>query len=342
MNASVEEMMNAVMNNNSEVLDSSGCEYDVSICIITYNKEKYIADAIESVLMQKTTCRYEIVIGDNASTDQTPNILRKYWGEAPERFSVIFNMENLGLSTNMFYTMCKAKGKYIVILYGDDYWTDENKLQIMFDFLETHTQYIGVSAPIAFIYDGEKEAFRVEPPKFLWNKTGTLETYLKGFNIPMAGLMFRNNIFSESYDHFHKMVEAHKDIDDASFCILILMKGDVFVLNQVFEAYRCFRKDGGADNFNSVNPAATLCTKTVNLYAMLNELTGGTLNLDIRYGFVIVKAMKAFIRNEMSWTEYKHIKELIKPELKGKYLWVAMKCFQKKVTGKIPRKNLSV
>lgn len=323
--------MNLVNNPNSILLDSSKTEYDVSICIITYKAEKYIADTIKSIKMQKTTCAYEIVIGDDASTDGTPEILKDYWSEDPEHFSVIINKENLGLSTNMYNTLCKAKGKYIVILYGDDYWTDESMLQSSYNYLELHSEYIGVSSPVAFIYDGEAEAFRVEPPKQLWNKPCTLKSYLKGYDFPMAGLMFRNAVLSDSYDHFYKIIESHRDIDDASFCILLLMKGDVYILGKIMSAYRCFKKNSGANNFNSINTVARLCEKTICLYKNLNELTDNSLDLNTRYCYVVIKALNAFRKKELSWKDFKHIYNCAQKNVKGNFFIILWKSFYKKV-----------
>ena len=69
--------MNTINNKYATVLDSQGLFYDISVCIIAYNVEKYINAAIESVMMQQTDLRYEIVIGENASTDATGTILKK-------------------------------------------------------------------------------------------------------------------------------------------------------------------------------------------------------------------------------------------------------------------------
>ena len=83
--------MNVIENIHAKILDSTETFYDVSVCIITYNKAKYIRSAMESVLMQKTTCKYEIVIGDNQSTDGTRELLHEYWEKYPEKVAVILN-----------------------------------------------------------------------------------------------------------------------------------------------------------------------------------------------------------------------------------------------------------
>ena len=212
--------MNIVENKRAKILDSSNEIYDVSVCIITYNKEEFIEDTINSVLMQKTTCSYEIVVGDNASTDKTREILQQYWEKDPTKFTIILNNENLGLTTNMYNTMRKAKGKYIVVLYGDDYWISENKIQSHFDFLETNGSVLAVSSAIESRYSGEDVGFYKFPVKKMCGEICTLKDFLNGYNFPMVGVMFRNEVFTRETAHFKKMLDASLTIDDLSFCIL--------------------------------------------------------------------------------------------------------------------------
>lgn len=299
--------MNKVLNQNSIVLDSSCNDYDVSVCVITYNKEKYIREAIDSVLKQKTTCKYEIVIGDNASTDNTTSILKEYWQNDHDRFSIIFNKTNLGLTTNIYNTMQKAKGKYIIILYGDDYWIDKNKMQTQFDYLENNVKCNAVTTAICSIYDGEKESFRVFPNKKLMNKYCTLQDYLNGYDFPMAGVMFKNEIFSKNESHFKKMLEASLFIDDLSFCILLLMLGDVFVIGMIMGAYRCFKKDSNSTNFNSVNPKIKRDKMSVELLNNLDSVTGNQLDLRMRYSLIMASSFSAVVKKEMKLIDYKNL-----------------------------------
>lgn len=96
----------------------------VSICCITYNHEKYISEALESFLMQKTSFKYEILIHDDASTDNTAKIIREYEKKFPEIIKPIYQIENQyskGNKINLVYNFPRAKGKYIAICEGDDY-----------------------------------------------------------------------------------------------------------------------------------------------------------------------------------------------------------------------------
>lgn len=112
----------------------------VTIRCTAYNHEKFIKEAIESFLKQKTNFGYEILIHDDASTDNTTLILKEYEKKYPNLIRVIYQKENQysqGKSISTFLDK-EARGKYIAICEGDDYWIDENKLQKQIDYLETN------------------------------------------------------------------------------------------------------------------------------------------------------------------------------------------------------------
>lgn len=278
--------MSEAIYDNIEILDSKKKKYDVSICIVTYNHSNYIDDTIKSIFMQKTELNYEIVVGDDVSPDDTQEKLRKYWEKYPDTFSLLLNKKNVGLSQNIYNVFSKAKGKYLIVLYGDDYWIDENKLDMEYRFLEGNRNYVCVTTPVESIYNGEEKPFRILPMRFLWNKRITLEKYLRGYDFPMAGAMFRADVFNENRGHFYKIVLACQTIDDASFCILLLEKGDVFIIGKVTAAYRCFKKEHGALNFNSINSMTQKSIKHVKLFNELDELLDFKLDFGMRYGLV--------------------------------------------------------
>ena len=108
----------------------------VSVCMTTYNHEKYISQAIESVLSQRTTFGVEVVIGEDCSTDSTLEICRQYEAQYPDRVRVIASEHNIGMHANYRRTIEACRGKYIAMCDGDDWFTDENKLQIQVEELE--------------------------------------------------------------------------------------------------------------------------------------------------------------------------------------------------------------
>lgn len=115
----------------------------ISIVCTAYNHEKYIADAIESFLMQETKYEYEILIHDDASTDRTTDIIREYASKYPDIVKPIYQTENKyskGIEIYSTYMYPKVRGKYIAICEGDDYWTDKLKLQLQVDYMENHPE----------------------------------------------------------------------------------------------------------------------------------------------------------------------------------------------------------
>lgn len=121
---------------------SKGIEYPlVSIYCATYNHEKYIRQALDSFIDQKTTFPYEIIVHDDASTDGTGRILDEYQERYPDLISVIHQSVNqYQQGVKIFFTFIKdiIKGKYVAFCEGDDYWNDQNKLQLQLDYLEKH------------------------------------------------------------------------------------------------------------------------------------------------------------------------------------------------------------
>ena len=114
----------------------------LSVVIVTFNHERYIAEAIDSVLMQEVDFSYEILIGDDGSSDRTPEIVKEYASKW-DCIIPICRDENIGPNRNAFDVLMRTKGEYIAFLDGDDYWTDPLKLQTQVDFLDSHKEFIG-------------------------------------------------------------------------------------------------------------------------------------------------------------------------------------------------------
>ena len=117
----------------------------ISICCITFNHQNYIAEAINSFLMQETNFPFEILIHDDASTDDTPIIIKKYEKAFPNIIKPIYQAENQYQECSLMnsrFNFPRAKGKYIALCEGDDYWTDCTKLQKQADFLEGNPNYV--------------------------------------------------------------------------------------------------------------------------------------------------------------------------------------------------------
>lgn len=117
----------------------------VSICCTTYNHVNYIRQCLDGFVIQKTKLPIEILIHDDASTDGTQDIIREYEAKYPNIIKPIYQKENQyskGVKVSLVYNYSRAKGKYIALCEGDDYWTDPYKLQKQVDFLESHPDYV--------------------------------------------------------------------------------------------------------------------------------------------------------------------------------------------------------
>lgn len=116
----------------------------VSICCIAYNQANFISETIDSFLNQKTSFPFEIIIHDDASTDGTAEIISNYQRNYPEKIHAIFqtvNQFSQGIKPSPTYVWPKARGKYIALCEGDDYWIDPFKLQKQYDFLEANLNF---------------------------------------------------------------------------------------------------------------------------------------------------------------------------------------------------------
>lgn len=122
-------------------------DVDLSIYVPVYNHEKYIVQALDSILMQKTKYSYEVWIGEDASTDNTRAILKEYEKKCPDNFHFLYREENMHNAepNNLTDLRFRCKGKYLICLEGDDFWTDENKIEKQIDFLESNSDYIAVA-----------------------------------------------------------------------------------------------------------------------------------------------------------------------------------------------------
>jgi glycosyltransferase involved in cell wall biosynthesis len=175
----------------------------VAVYMITYNHQKIISKAIDSVLMQGTNFNYKLIIGEDFSTDNTRDICLKYMDLYPEKIELLLNDHNIGASLNAerTYKKCIESGaKYIAMLEGDDYWTDEYKLQKQFDFLEKNNDF-SICFTDYLVFDETNKKFNYPDLKNKYKIKSVFSTnkiILTNF-IPTASVMFkaRKEVFSK-------------------------------------------------------------------------------------------------------------------------------------------------
>jgi len=206
----------------------------VSVAMITYNHENYIAQAIESVLMQKTDFDFEIVIGEDCSTDRTRKIVENYQSVQPHIIRAFLRDGNLGSYHNSLAVLQACRGDYIALLEGDDYWTDSLKLHKQVAFMDSHPECSLCFHPVLWKYQDIPDKSHVHfPPgrralytledvlasKYLWIQTSTV--------------VIRNDEKHMFPSWFIKM-----PMGDLPFIIMNAQKGDIGYIDEVMGCYR--------------------------------------------------------------------------------------------------------
>lgn len=160
----------------------------VSVCMITYNHEPYIKQAIEGVLIQKTNFKYELIIGEDCSSDNTRSICQEFSRTALQ-IRLLPTVQNLGMIPNFMRTLQACSGKYIAVCEGDDYWTDPLKLQKQVDFLENHREYAGSAHQSMVLIDNkENRLFRLNVPNDIY-----VDDIVGGRLFHTASIVFRRS-----------------------------------------------------------------------------------------------------------------------------------------------------
>lgn len=210
-------------------------EIMVSICCITYNHEKYIKDAIEGFLMQNTDFNYEIIIHDDASTDNTVSIIEEYKRKYPNIIKTIYQKENqYSKNRRMFPIVTKlAKGKYIAICEGDDYWTSCNKLQQQVDYLESNPE-----CTLCFhsytIVDKDKKDIKVVNNYMKSCKAPVKDMIIKGGGFcATASFMFPKYLMKSLPQYYLKC-----PVEDYPLQLYCTSKGYAYYINKNMSAYR--------------------------------------------------------------------------------------------------------
>lgn len=192
----------------------------VSITCITYNHVNYIRDAIEGFLIQKTNFPVEVLIHDDASTDGTEEIIREYEAKYPEIIKPLYEKENQyvkGRKGSRTFNFPRARGKYIALCEGDDYWTDPLKLQKQVDFLEANPDY-GLVHTDLDTYNITKKKWR----KSIWKNTN----YFQSGDIFNSLLIGRTSMIYACTTMIRKNLIMNY-LDDLSKLNLVM--GDTFV-----------------------------------------------------------------------------------------------------------------
>lgn len=208
-------------------------DIQVSICCLAYNHEPFIRECLDGFLMQKTNFTFEILIHDDASTDGTANIIREYEKKFPKIIKPIYqktNQHSQGIKPTIKYQFPRAKGKYIALCEGDDYWTDPLKLQKQVDFLEANQDY-NICFHAVKVLNQFKNCFEEDSITRNVLETTTVEDLAKGNYIHTPSVVFRNDFIIPKW--FHKT-----PIGDWTLYMINIKDRKIKKLEDVMAVYR--------------------------------------------------------------------------------------------------------
>ncbi len=208
----------------------------VSIKMITYNHEQYIAQAIEGVLLQETEFPIELVIGEDCSTDRTREIILEYQKQHPDVIRVITSEHNVGMKRNNWRTIGACRGAYMAFCEGDDYWTDRNKLQKQVEWLEANRDCSAVFHAAKACYGdqpGKTSAGRAMKPRSK-RTFATKDVILDvAFNFITASLTFRSEHMRDLPEFYHKSL-----VGDFPLMLILSVRGSIGYSDELMCVHR--------------------------------------------------------------------------------------------------------
>ena len=280
----------------------------VTISCAVFNHAKYIEQALDSFLMQETNFPFEIFVHDDASTDNSANIIRKYEKKYPKLIKPVYETENQyskndGSLQEILWSEKYNRGKYIALCEGDDYWTTPLKLQKQFDFMERHEDFsiVGCSTNVV----DESGNFIRDNQLFLINLYGKKDTEIKTINeycdLPHTSTLFFKNFFHKDFYYCQEKFEKNWKLFkgwDKSLCLFFLSMGKMYYMTEIMSCYRFVQsgKDNWTSLMNTTNKTKVIAEIETN---MLKQVKEYGLNVDIRphfYRNVVLYAILFFLR----------------------------------------------
>lgn len=253
----------------------------VSICCTAFNHEDYIELALQSFLTQKTTFRYEILIHDDASTDRTASIIKKYEELFPDKINCIYQKKNQysqgkSVGKNLFEI---AQGEYIALCEGDDFWIDANKLQIQYDFMNANPDYSLCAHSGYHTYEtGRSKNILFSP--FKESGTVSTENVILEWLFPTASLFYRRSNRMTYEIPFAKGAPC----EDYPLAIYLSLQGKVYYFCRPMCAYRNQSKSSlSTEAANNDEYLKNFNTRIIKMLNNLDVFTDGKFSDTIKF-----------------------------------------------------------
>ena len=240
----------------------------VSVCIITYNHSLYLETCLKNIVEQKVDFIFEVILGEDHSTDNTARIVEKYADAYPKLIKAFIRPKNVGPKTNFLHCFLQCKGEYIVYIEGDDYWTNQNKLQKQVDFLDQNPIASACfhNAEILF-EDGSNKPNQIinTPDQANWTYTKDFFKEKETWFMATASVMMRRKFVNPLPNWF---VDCKSG--DIPMYVILSENGPIGYLEETMSIYR--KNLGGQSFTDSITSKAFLLNR-IFMYSMLNQYT---------------------------------------------------------------------
>lgn len=253
----------------------------VSVSMLVYNHEKYIKQALESILMQKVNFNYEIVIAEDCSLDNSRQIILDYKRKYPSKIKLILQPKNVGSKENARLAIENCIGRYKAVCEGDDYWVDPYKLQKQVDYLESHPEYVGIANKIRMVdSDNNFKKFRYEEV-FCVDTEYTLKHAEKMLMPGHLSALMHRNIFLEMDTKSKNVYFANNAEGDRKLGLLLALYGKVYCDNSVVSHYRRITSEG--TSWSALNEDRNRTATAIRWTKQLSKLAKQGFNIDLDY-----------------------------------------------------------
>lgn len=204
----------------------------VSVCMITYNHEKYISAAIDSVLTQDTNFDFDLIIANDGSSDLTDSIIQEYIGNHPlgHKIKYLKNTQNIGMMPNFTQALQQCSGEYVALCEGDDYWTNSKKLQKQVDFLDNNQEFSICFHRAQINKDGHISDDTITRKV---KAVTTISDLAQGNYMHTCTVLYRNHLIKELPDYF-----SQSPVGDYFLHMLNSRYGDIYCMDEIMAVYR--------------------------------------------------------------------------------------------------------
>lgn len=316
----------------------------VSIGMTVYNQEKYVARAIESILMQQVDFDYEIVIAEDCSTDRSREIVIEYANKYPDVINLILQEHNVGLKAQSVCLKKACRGIYRAQLEGDDYLIDPYKLQKQVEFLENNPDFIAVSGRIECVNPNNGVCpfpYGNLTDTYVFGGEYTIEHFQKWLLPSHTGALLYRNVYYNCDPDFFETYEAVDAVGDRKTALMLVAQGRIYVMPDLVSVRRIDLNSSANFTSNSVRvkPYATICMWMDNLQEMAKDMFDKDVDFNGERRKQWIYCLKNFARfptkNNLDVVKavYKISKE------KGKYRSLAWAVLKEKMSNKIKKEG---